>query len=742
MLQPVVVVMGYCMTRAFGILIIFAGLAFFYGRAMPPFEAADEAPHFLYVHSLLEDGELPLILSREEIAAQTDPTRTWSIETHQPPLYYAISAALISMTQRDDIVDYLRPNEAIFTMNINDNNPNIWLHLPGKPAGDTHIALYILRGFSVMLGMVTIWCVYLTARLLFEDEWLAFISMMFVAFIPTFISISASVNNDNLVTALYALGVYWSLRMWHQRRIQWRDVAVLSLILPAIALTKFTGASLYLVVYGALWWGVRKGYYPRQSALRLVIITLIASAVLAGWWYVRNWDLYGDPLALSATQAIWGRDYEIAATSGDPLAELLRIARSFWMMVGHLHEPVYGANWVFIYAAIITVMGIGGLIKSKLRDAAVLLMLVCALVAGMLLFGTRSVDISYGRLLFPALVAFVPLMVLGWSRLVTRWGAGFILLPLMLAAVLAPSMMIARAYEPLALYDSLPDDVPFIGAETGDLRLVAYEMHDETIKPGQTMTVDLYLRGNHPDNPMLMLTAVDAITHERLGFTGVFPGMAATDTLNPDQLYRARVRIKLDEVGDIVLSPRRVRLHVEWFSPSLFEDLPIVDGAGNPVETLFLDGAVLLDGRYEVPDTRYNADVVFGDAIQLTGYTVPNDAITPGETLEIALNWKTSGALADDWTLTVQLIEDRLLIDQDDGGIPGYPSSVWQDGTEFQVIRHVTIPADMDAESSYRLIVSWYRVTESGFIRLSAVGRPEWVQDNLFYIPQVLNGGE
>ncbi|RMG73852.1 MAG: phospholipid carrier-dependent glycosyltransferase, partial [Chloroflexi bacterium] len=694
---------------AYCILVVFAILAGSYGRAMPPFESADEAPHFLYSHHLLIDKKLPRILSRQVIAQQTDPTRAWSIETHQPPLYYMIGALLISPTKRDDLTAYLRPNEAIFTMNITEHNPNKWLHPPGIYEGDTHIALWILRGFSILLGMVTLWCVYQTGRLIFEDDWLPVISMGLVAFIPTFLSISASVNNDNLVTTLYALGVYWSLRLWKKLQIRWQDTLVLSLILSAIILTKLTGASLYVVVFGALMWGVHRGYYARRDALRLAGVVVIVSFVLAGWWYLRNWQLYGDPLAFGATRSIWGREYEIAATSGDWLAELLRIGKSFWMMVGHLHEPVYGPTWVYIYVGFITIIGLFGLIRYKFcrQDTLILLVGVCGLLIAVLLMGTRSIDISYGRLLFPALVAFAPLMVAGWSHLLTRLGTMILLFPLILIAVTAPSIVISRAYSPLEPFSALPEDIPLIGAESGNLRLLAYEVQQMVLNPNDTMTIDLYLRGSHPDNPMLMLTALDSVTNERLGFTGVFPGMAATDSLDPDQLYKARVQLKLDEVGDVVLSPRMIRLQVVWFSPSLFEALPMTDGAGNPIETLLLDGTLLIDERYTTPDTRYEVDVVFGDAIRLTGYTISNTDVRPGETVDVILNWDVLQPLADDWTLTVQLIQDGVLVDQHDGMLPGYPSTFWREDTSVQIVRQLTVPLNAPLDATYHILLAW-----------------------------------
>src|SRR5690606_2940677 len=99
----------------------------------------------LYAHGLLETGALPDIPTRDDVdaaAARGDVIGQWSIEAHQPPLYYALGALLISGTQRGDLTDYLRSNDLIFTWGRRAGNPNQWLHSPLAPTGDTHVAVW------------------------------------------------------------------------------------------------------------------------------------------------------------------------------------------------------------------------------------------------------------------------------------------------------------------------------------------------------------------------------------------------------------------------------------------------------------------------------------------------------------------------------------------------------------------------------------------------------------------------
>ncbi len=684
------------------------------------FEAADEAAHFLYVHHLLADHNLPLIRSRDAVAAQTTPVDQWAIESHQPPLYYAVGALLISWTDRSDVDDYLRPNNLIFLRGTTDDNHNKWLHSPAHTGGDTHISVMILRGYSIVLGMGTLWFVYRTGRLVLGAAG-GLAAMLLVASIPTFVSISASINNDNLVTFLYSAGVYWVLST--RTNVSLRDALVVGLILSAIALTKLTGVSLFVIVYGALL--LRR----RGEAAQVIAVSLVMATILAVWWYLRNWDLYGDPLALGATRLLWGREYEIAATSGDPLAELVRIGRSFWLMVGHLHNPVYGPAWVYAYAAAITLLALFGTLwgreesRPTRRDGILavreILLAVCMVVGFMLLAGTRSVDISYGRLLFPALVGFAPLMVAGWRRLLGRRLMLIPVLPLTMMTLLVPFSLLPRAY-PLLIQTEIHNGVDYIGTDAGGLELVAYTVEQNTVRPGDTLTGHAYLRGTHPQNPALFLTAVDSLTGATLGHTEIYPGMAPTDTLPPERTYRFDWWVDVETTA--ALSPRLIDLHLSWYVPDAMLSIPQVDGSGVALgERVILRGPVLIDSDYQprpentTPGINFHWDDV---TVVLEGYTIRDG--------ELKLYWRPSRAADPDWVVAVQVVDaDGNIIAQADGPPASYPPDVWQEYVMFEDTRRVDIPAGAE------VLIGWYR--QSDFMRASSGGAGEF-RDRLYVI--------
>jgi 4-amino-4-deoxy-L-arabinose transferase-like glycosyltransferase len=690
---------GYCL------------LALVYARAMPLFESSDEAAHFLNAHNLLTDRALPIIPSRAQITAETDPVRQWSIESHQPPLYYLIGAVFISPTQRDDLHDYLQPNPLIFIRGITKDNHHKWLH-PPETEGDTAVAIWMMRLYSLALSAGTLWLIYRAALLAFDSEQIALTAMLLVACIPTYLNIGSSVNNDNLVIFLYTAGVYLSLRMWRYG-IRDIDITAISAVLAAVALTKITGLTLFGVVCIDLLIGVIQKRYPLRRAALVVGCSLGAAAIFAGWWYLRNWSLYGDPIAAAATQTLWGREFAKPAESGSIIGEITRVWRSFWMMVGHLHNPVYGAELGYLYLTLISLAGLVGILRSHLRkEVMALLVLVVLFPLLTLAIGTRSIDISYGRLLFPALVGFAPLLVIGWRAHVGRF-APLLILPLAALALRFPLQTLPDAYPRLEAVMGVAEDAIPVNISAGALTLVAYESHTETAAPGDMLRFTLYLTGAHPENPALYLTLLDPVTDEALATGAVYPGMAGTDDLRGNTLYRAPVTLTL--CGDCdPLPPRQLKLQLGWQTALNTDYLPMTDANGESVPALVLSAATLIDPRYTPPEPEGTINAVFGDVTALDGVDLEQE----GERVMLRLYWRTLKPLPETYVATVQLLDESgELVTQQDGEIPGYPSVAWREGVRVVEERVLMLPPDFTAGAIY---IGWYRLSD--FMRLPVEG--------------------
>lgn len=718
------------------IALLYVVLALATSNSLPPFESADEAPHFLVSHHLLTERSLPTIPSRADVTAAAgrgDVIAQWAIESHQPPLYYAIGALLMMPTQRTDLTDYLRPNELIFTRGIPADNANVWLHDPNPPRGDTHIALTIGRLYSLVLSTLTLWLIYRAAMLATDSPLIALTAMLTVAGLHTFQSIGSSYNNDNLVTLLYTAGVVVTLHMWRARSIRPREIVLLSVILSAIALTKITGGSLFAVVYGALLLGALRRRFTVRAALTAIIVTGLVALALAGWWYLRNWSLYGDPLATKATQSLWGREFARAEESGSVFGEISRVWRSFWFMTGHLHQPVYGATWYYVYVTAAAALGVVGWLiprRPKIdRDVLLILGVAGALPVALLAVGTLSIDISYGRLLFPALVGVIPLLAAGWKRTAGRF-APLLTVPLYVMAVIGFTQTLPDAYPRPQVVAALPPQAVPVNVQSGGLTLVGYERLTDSADSGESVRFNLYLSGSNRQNPALFAALIDAVTLENRGDTAVFPATMPTDSLAPDVIYRVPLRITLDSQAQ-ALPPSLLRLQLGWQTMTDTDYLPQTLSSGESLEVLLVDGTTFVDWGYDAPTPQTRTDAVFGRSIALDGASFSAQQVRAGENVDLTLLWRYLLPMDADYVATVQMLDaNGQLITQRDGDVTGYPTSQWRAAPPFADSRTLSIPPGTPA-GTYRVWVGWYRLPDAA--RLPAIGTD--VINDLYPLP-------
>jgi hypothetical protein len=674
-----------------GTLLYYFLMAFLYIQMTPLFEASDEAEHFLYVHHILTEQELPTITAREDVSQSQDATRLWNNHTHHAPLYYLSSAVLISWSERTQLGSYLQPNDNLFVRGIYDQNHNKWLHDPHIPHDDTPLAVYALRLMNTLIGGVTLLLIYLTVYVAWQSKSIALLGMFITVNIPTYISVHTSITNDALLILFSTAGMLWLVKRWQERQITKQHIVLITLIVAGASLTKLTG----LTLAGVVGVGLLVGLWQKRFSWRDVIYTstamLLGLLIFVGWWYLRNWQLYGDPFALTATQSIWGREFDTPIDQLNFIDELVRLWRSFWLMIGYRHQPIMATDTTLFYATALAIASVVGAIYAGLRHSMQwivgLFIINIGIVFFVLLVGTRNVDISYGRLLYPALSSFVALIALGLYRLPHPVWRGVAILPLLFFAI-TTTLQILRAYPPLQINPT--DDV------TNLLRLESLSTNETLVNLGQTITFDVTFTGNHPDNPSLLLTLVDSITQDEVARLDVYPATLPTSSLKANTRYQTKLHFPTPSAtvySEQVRSPRLLDIYARW----TYED----------AEAKRFGHLLYVDPRYTAPLPRNEVSISFSD-IHLVGY----ESSRFNDTLDIALWWIPQRLMDDDWTLTLQLLDaDGQLVTQSDGMMAGYPTSYWQPMNLISDNRQLSLPENL-ASGTYQLWVGWYRLSD------------------------------
>lgn len=706
---------------------VFVILTLVYAWATPPLEASDELWHMGMVDHLADTGTLPV--------QNPDVETQWEQEGSQPPLYYALVAALVAPIDRSDFDALRTPNpHAKAGIPGDSDNKNLVLHdTPHPPLEGAVLAVYVGRLVSIALGIVTIIAVYNTALEVTQKTTVAILAAGLTAFNPMFLFIAASVNNDNLVTALNSL-ILWQMIVMLGRGFRfWRSL-LMAVLLALASLAKLSGLVLMpIVALAALYLAWKSRQW--RGLFILGVLVVVAWAALAGWWYARNLQLYGELFGTRTMVAVAGAR-ETPFTLKTLLDEFEGFRVAYWGWFGAVNITTWSLYYVLMDTLVI--VALVGLAFAALREfarrwldlppSAPPMLISLALLALTVLIGavaviqwTAQTYASQGRLLFPYVAATSTLLALGLLRfaaLVTRrWLQISIALVTALAlfAAVVPFATIAPAYATPQTITALPASAQPVYARFGDVALIGYETIDQRYEPGDYVPLTVYWQVLAPSERdlSLYLHAVDD-QGDVIGRIDSFPGAGRlrTTTWQPDTIYADSYRIPLAQDAE---GRSRLRVQVGWWHYESGDVVQPVDANGTPLESVMLDiGGFVSAAPRQIP-AAFNPvhDARFGGVIELVAYALEGN--------ELTVIWEAVGTPQDNYTVFVQALDEANTIVAQGDAPPELPTRYWRSG-EVYTSRHTLTPTDAAQPGTYQLLIGWYR--PSDFARLDT-GRPD-----------------
>ena len=248
------------------ILIVFLLLGVWYSLAVPPFETPDEIYHYAFARHLAQGNPLPV--------QSKDVKGPWEQEGSQAPLYYMLVGWLTSRIDQSDFaaISTLNPRANIGDPLFPGNKNRMLYSAEARPLQGANLALHVGRWFSLLLGAITLWLTYLTAKLVFPHaRRLPLLALLLAASIPQFIFISASFSNDNMIIVSSAAVVYWLARLLgksEKESLQRWEWLVLGILLGLAALSKLQGLGLFALSACAvliLAWTRRDWWLPLRA---------------------------------------------------------------------------------------------------------------------------------------------------------------------------------------------------------------------------------------------------------------------------------------------------------------------------------------------------------------------------------------------------------------------------------------------------------------------------------------------
>lgn len=736
----------------------FIVLATIYSVVTPLFETPDEVWHFRFITHVAETGTLPI--------QDPESPGPWRQEGSQPPLYYLLAAPFVAPmdTSDVDLITQRNPHAAVGQAGA-DGNVNFVVHTARErfPWQGATLAAHLARLVSALLGAATVALTYLLALEVFsarrpprfsavqprsglqhvagiptqpdspprrrrsgsrEDAHVFAIgAALLVALNPQFLFISSAINNDNLVIMLATLTLVLLLRLVN-RGVSRRRLVELGVVIGLAALSKLSGLGLWPLVallLLALSWERR----DPMALLRWSATVFGIAGLIAGWWYVRNWALYGDPTGLNVMLQVFGHRSE--PVSPLQLArEFQGLRWSYWAVFGwfNLLPPA----WVLRFFDLLSLLGTAGLIafvsqRMRARNWAILGRLgipIAWLIIALVSLGrwTMMTSATQGRLLFPAISAVSMMLFTGLATLVPGRRRGLLLaaLALLMAGIgLYTAFGVIRpAYAPPpALSASQIDAIPHPLRDVvfdDRIALAGYEVVPESVAPGDDLRVTLYWQGLQPiQRDYSLFIHLVGENEVILGQRDSYPGRgnAPTSEWQPGVVLRDSYRLR---VPPTATTPQSAWIAVGLYNLTTRGRLRLPDGAEwLPLKALRL---VPSTDQVAIPNPM---DVDVAGQVKLVGYELSTQTARPGETIDLALYWQALADMDRNYTVSAQLLTDDDVIRAQDDAQPldgHYPTSRWTPGEVIRDTYHLTVEQETPA-GTYHLEVGMY-VLDSG----------------------------
>ncbi len=693
-----------------------------YALATPPLESSDEFKHYPFVQFVQTRQQLPVLDPQ-------DPG-LWLQEGAQPPLYYLLMAGVTAGIDTADLPIVHHKNPQAFIGNPSQvGNKNLIIHDPeleSFPWRGSVLAIYVIRFVSLLMGVGTIVITLYLGKFLFDSR-IALLAAGLTAFNPMFLFVSTAVNNDSLAILLGNLGLLLLVIIWTEKpapQSAWWRYLMLGAVLGLGILTKLSlGGLIGLTGLTLAWisWREKEWRYLFFGGL-LVILPIL---ILSGWWFARNWQLYGDLTGLSPFIAVQGiRDAPLAIAGW--MDEFGTFYRSFWGLFGGVN--IAAPNWLYFFLNALTLIAFAGLLKwiwskenrKRFVDTGIWLLAAWIMILLGLLVRWNMISPAFqGRLIFPALAAINVLWAVGFlswfnERWVSRTAAALGGLSFLIAFFL-PFLVIRPVYaapEPLA---SVPQEAQIeavsFETEDGQLQLVGSFMEaGQSVFPGgDPVVVTLYwqalssVSGDYISSLHLLGRGLESVGQiDRYPAMGLIP----TSRWQAGEIYRDEYHIYPNKDAP---APSQLRVAVGLFDDRSDQTLPAVDASGIPINLLIVGSPARLAAREpSIPELDWESGAEFEQGITLAG--VKDLAGAPGEVLPLTLYWQADRIIDLDYTVFVHLLDENgEQIAEADAPPVGndYPTSLWQEGDVIDDTHYLELAADLKP-GDYQVNVGLY----------------------------------
>ncbi len=404
--------------------------------------APDERQHANYIQHLNEGRGFPVF-------EPGSPTLYETYQAHQPPAYYVLATG--------------------------------WAKVFGVSEVESRDNGLRVRSLNVLIGTCGVAGVFFLVFWGFGSIPAALAATAFAGLLPMNLALSGAISNDPLLLCLctwvLALAV---LGLKHE--FTWQLCLHIGGLFGLALLTKTTAVGLAVPLFVCLIYSIKAKTWPRLLAGGAVAL------LIAGGWWIRNQQLYGDPLAMKAFSDAFTK----SAQKSMFIEQIIPMQAP-----GQNPEPIYWMNWVgwwtarsffgtfgymdiwltqsgrqsadpdqnrLYYILILSaVIGIGGWLYSladkETRKVNLVLAVFLAVVVALFVKFNQQYFQAQGRYLLPAIGPISAIIAVGYAKLAGKRTAA----PLLGIAVL---LLVVNAFALVRMETQFNDRTQPVGANS------------------------------------------------------------------------------------------------------------------------------------------------------------------------------------------------------------------------------------------------------------------------------------
>ena len=391
--------------------LVFAGL---YALYTPAFEGLDENDHCYYACYVQHTGSLPVIGDRSGMAGGS--------LAHHPPLYYLGLGAVMSSVGTGDYVPFWSDNP---TWAVEGEQRRLrWQHGHDEvsPVSAEISVLRAMRALSVLIGLVSIVLVHRLAILMFPG-WpgVAGFAALLLACVPQWSWVHGSLDNGNLATMWTGAALVVMAGSLRRGQLGWREGLALGVVAGLALITKLTSIFLLPLLGVTYLHALFRWRSARSQVLWSGCVALAVIVALSGWFFMRNWDLYGELLALNAHREAFAENLVPDEARLEYLAGRFLPTLFGTSLAGFGWSAVRLPWSVELGALLLVLLAVVGWARrgGRLLEAAGPAVWLCALAVLLVVASVIRYNASFyqpqGRYLFPAYAPLAVLLSAGWA---------------------------------------------------------------------------------------------------------------------------------------------------------------------------------------------------------------------------------------------------------------------------------------------------------------------------------------